>query len=339
MGKKLSILIPHFNEGVEVIKPLLDSIAIQKNVDLDAVEVIICSDGPDAVDLPQEFLDSYHLDIKHYREPKGGVSRMRNAAFNYSSGEYVMWCDADDKFYHCLAFYLILNETTTPMTVNVDNTVVEYKGYDALYSVFIEEGRHPQTKEVMFINRQDGFQFVHGKVFKSEFIRKNDIHFFDECTIHEDNVLNLQVSASTRFIKWCPNPFYVWTWNDNSVCRRDPLYIKKTYIDLIKSSDCSLQWLLSKAKFDKAKETIASITYDAYYTMCHPSWKEIGTKEYRDRTEKYFADYFKKYENIWNETPKEVKMAVSNAIRQRVVMEGMEMETETLDQFLKRIQG
>ena len=339
MSKFLSILVPHYNEPVEVIKPLLDSIAIQQNIDFKDIEVVICDDGPDAVLLPDEFLKSYPYDIQYHREPKGGVSQMRNQAFKYSTGEYVSWNDADDMWYHVLAFWFIKKETTTPMQVPINGVPTTVNGFDAMYSVFLEEGRNPENGETYFIDRKDGFQFVHGKVFKREFLERNDIHFFPECTIHEDNVLNLQVQACTQNIKWCPVPFYLWKWRDSSVCRRDQLYIKKTYPDLIKSSDHSIQWLNNKSKFDKARECVVSITYDAYYTMCHPSWKEIGTKEYRDRTEKCFSDYFKKYEYLWDEAPKEMKMGISNGIRQRVVQQGMDMETETLDQFIARIKS
>src|SRR5574344_1409503 len=107
MNKFFSILVPHYNEPVEVIKPLLDSIAIQQNIDMNEIEVVICDDGPDAVLLPDEFLNSYPYDIQYHREPKGGVSQMRNKAFEYSPGEYVAWCDCDDKYYHCLAFWFI----------------------------------------------------------------------------------------------------------------------------------------------------------------------------------------------------------------------------------------
>jgi len=339
MKKFLSILVPYYNEGEAVIKPLLDSIAIQQNIDLNEVEVVICKDGDDGPDLSPEFLGHYAYDIQYHTEPKGGVSQMRNQAFNYSTGEYVMWCDCDDMFYHCLAFWFIKRETTTPMQVPVNGVPTTVNGFDALYAVFLEEGRNPQTGETYFIDRKDGFQFVHSKVFKREFIKRNDIHFFPECTIHEDNVLNLQVQACTQNIKWCPSPFYLWKWRDNSVCRRDPLYIKKTYNDLIKSSNYSLEWLTAKSKFDKAREVVASIVLDAYYTFCHPSWKTIETQEYRDGAEKYFSEYFRRWEYLWNECPDQVKMQISSGIRQREVIQGMEMETETLEQFLIRIKS
>jgi hypothetical protein len=248
-----------------------------------------------------------------------------------------MWCDADDQFYHCLALWFIKKETTTPMQVQVNGVQQTVTGFDAMYATFLEEGRVPETGEVYFIERKDGFQFVHSKVFKKDFLVRNNIHFFPECVIHEDNVLNLQVQACTNNIKWCPAPFYLWKWRDDSVCRRDKLYIKKTYPDLIKSSNYSLEWLVNKSKFDKAREVVASIVLDAYYTFCHPSWKTIETKEYRDGAEKYFSEYFKKWEYLWNECPDQIKMQISSGIRNREVIQGMEMETETLDQFLKRI--
>ena len=340
MSKVFSILVPYYNEGEEVIKNLLDSIAIQQNIDFNEIEVVICKDGTDGPELSQEFLDRYPYDIQYHVEPKGGVSQMRNKAFEYSTGEYVMFCDADDMFSLVLALWFVKRETTTPMQLPGPNGQTEtVTGFDALYAVFTEEGRNPQTGETYFLDRRDGLQFVHSKFFKRSFLVDNDIHFFPECVIHEDNVLNAQVQACTNKIKWSPVPFYLWKWRDNSVCRRSPNYIKETYPDLIKSSDHLVDWMVNKAKFDKAKECVVSITLDAYYTMCHPSWKDIKTKEYRDKAEKCFSDYFKKWENIWNEAPDQMKMGISSGIRQRVVMEGMEMETETLEQFLNRIKN
>ena len=54
---KLQILIPQYKETEEVIKPLLDSLAIQQNIDFNELGAIICNDGSD-VHLSQEFLDS-----------------------------------------------------------------------------------------------------------------------------------------------------------------------------------------------------------------------------------------------------------------------------------------
>ena len=63
---KLQILIPQWNETDKEVKPLLDSIAIQQNVDFDEVGVIIVNDGSDTF-LSDEFLNSYPFKIDYYK--------------------------------------------------------------------------------------------------------------------------------------------------------------------------------------------------------------------------------------------------------------------------------
>ena len=60
--KKLQILVPQYKEDETVIKPLLDSIALQQNVDFNDIGVIICNDGTDVI-LAEDFLKSYPYDI------------------------------------------------------------------------------------------------------------------------------------------------------------------------------------------------------------------------------------------------------------------------------------
>ena len=45
--KKLNILIPQYNESEKDISPLLNSIALQQNINFDEIGVIICNDGSD----------------------------------------------------------------------------------------------------------------------------------------------------------------------------------------------------------------------------------------------------------------------------------------------------
>ena len=55
MKKKLQILVPQYKETEDIIKPLLDSIEVQQNIDLaNDIGVIIVIDGTD-VHLCEEF--------------------------------------------------------------------------------------------------------------------------------------------------------------------------------------------------------------------------------------------------------------------------------------------
>ncbi len=96
---KLQILVPQYDETDEVVKPLLDSLAIQQNVDFNEFGVIICNDGSETF-LTEDFLNSYPFKIEYYKEPHRGVSGTRNACLDYSTADYVMFCDADDMFYN-----------------------------------------------------------------------------------------------------------------------------------------------------------------------------------------------------------------------------------------------
>ena len=107
---KLQILIPQYDETDEVIKPLLDSLAIQQNVDLkNELGVIIVNDGS-KIFLSDELLNSYPFKVEYYKHEHLGVSATRDACFNYSSADYVMFCDADDMFFNACGMYIIFRE-------------------------------------------------------------------------------------------------------------------------------------------------------------------------------------------------------------------------------------
>ena len=106
---KLQILVPQYKETDEVIKPLLDSIALQQTIDLDEVGVIIVNDGSD-VKLTQEFLDSYPFEIKYIQNEHAGVSATRQKALDLATADYVMFCDADDMFYNMCGLWIIFRE-------------------------------------------------------------------------------------------------------------------------------------------------------------------------------------------------------------------------------------
>ena len=63
----LDILIPQFKETDDILRPLLDSIKLQQNVDFNSIKVIICNDGSD-VFLTEDFLNSYPFRVEYYKE-------------------------------------------------------------------------------------------------------------------------------------------------------------------------------------------------------------------------------------------------------------------------------
>lgn len=319
---KFQVLVPQYKETDEIIKPLLDSIAIQQSVPFEEVGVIICNDGSD-VFLTDDFLKSYPFKIEYYKEKHRGVSATRNACLDHAKADYVMFCDADDMFCNVCGLWIIFREMEI--------------GFDSMVSVFIEESRHPQTKDPLYINHEMDSTFVHGKVHRRKYLLEKRIRFNDRLTIHEDSYFNILCQNLSDNVKYCQSPFYLWKWRDESVCRHDPKYILKTYGNMLDSNDALIDEFLSRGMKDKAMFFTGFMTFDAYYTMNKPEWIDQENQEYRASTEKRFAEWFRKHMALWDGISDNDKMVISNQVRTRSVMEGMQMETITIKEWLEHI--
>lgn len=326
----LQFLVPQYNETDEIVKPLLDSIALQQNVNFEEIGVIICNDGSD-IHLTDEFLNSYPFKIEYYLEPHRGVSGTRNACLDHSAADYVMFCDADDMFFNACGLWMIFQE------------IGPNGGFDSLTSIFVEETRMPDPNDAskmipIYVNRELDSTFVHGKIHKRAYLLDKKIRWNEALTIHEDGFFNVLCQNLSENVKYCQTPFYLWKWRDDSVCRHDPKYILKTYNNMIDSMDALAKEFINREHTDKAAAYVGSCVFDAYYTMNKPEWINQENKEYRDNTEKRFSRFFKKYRILWEGLSDQDKMGMSMQIRNRAVMEGMGMEQVTIDAWLKWIE-
>lgn len=334
---KIQILVPHYKERADEIKPLLDSIAIQQSVDFSEVGVIICHDGEDAKDFEvvpidksgscvnhdYQIIADYPFEIKQIRQEHNGVSAARNMALDAATADYVMFCDADDMFCHACGLHIILTEAEI--------------GFDTLVSCFIEESRHPETKKPLYINHDMDSTFVHGKVHRRSYLVNNNIRFNPKLTIHEDSYFNILAQNLTQNAKYCPTPFYLWKWRDSSVCRHDKDYILKTYNNMLDSNDALVDEFARRGHTDKARFYIGFMIFDAYYTMNKKEWIDKTNKDYRDAVERRFSAYYSKHKKDWQSLTEQEKMMISNGVRTRSVNEGMPMETITIDAWLRHI--
>lgn len=322
---KLQILIPQYKETEEVVKPLLDSIALQQSVDFNEIGVIICNDGSDVI-LSKDFLNSYPFKIEYHMCEHRGVSATRNACLDRATAEYVMFCDADDMFFNVCGLYIIFRE-------------INGGGFDSLVSVFTEETRNPENGEIVYINREMDSTFVHGKVHRLKYLKNNNIRWNDSLTIHEDSYFNCLCQRLTPEVKYCPMPFYLWKWRDESVCRHDPKYILKTYNNMLDSNTALVKEFLDRRRMDDARFFATSMIFDAYYTLNKKEWIEQENKEYRDAVEDRFADYYQEFKGLYESIDEKIKMQIVAGIRNRMFGEGLMLETVTFDDWIKSIEA
>lgn len=322
---KLQILIPYYNEGAEVLKNMLNSIALQQRINFKDLGVIICNDGGESLPQKEKIINSFPFEIKYYDCPHQGVSATRNECLQRATADYVMFCDVDDMFYNMCGLWIIFRE-------------IEMAPFDSLVSCFTEETKNSETNEFVFVNHDMDTTFVHGKIHRRQYLIDKNIKFNKELTIHEDSYFNILCQNLTENVKYCETPFYLWKWREESVCRHDPKYILKTYNNMLDSNSALVKEFEKRCMFDKAQFFTVFMIFDAYYTMNKPEWINQENQEYRNKTEAHFSKYFKQHKNMWESTSMSDKMLISNGIRARLVQEGMEMERMTIDEWLNHIQ-
>lgn len=321
---KLQFLIPQYKETDNIIKPLLDSIAIQQQVDMNEIGVIIVNDGS-GVYLSNRFLNSYPYKVEYYKEKHRGVSATRNACLDHAVADYVMFCDADDMFYNACGLYILFRE-------------MDLNPFDVMVSVFIEETRDPVTNDVVYINHDIDSTFVHGKVYRREYLIKQNIRFNPALTIHEDSYFNCLAQKCAKEVKFCPTPFYLWKWRDDSVCRHDLKYILKTYNNMLDSNTALVKELLKRNKKEDAQFYSVAMIYDAYFTMNKDEWINQENKEYRYNTEKRFKQYYLEFKKLFNSVDKQTRTQIVMSIKNRMYQEGLLMESITFDDWIKHVE-
>lgn len=320
---KLQILVPQYKEEDEVVKPLLDSIAIQQNISFNDVGVIICNDGTD-VKLSDKLINGYPFEIQYHLEPHRGVSGTRNACLDYATADYVMFCDADDIFFNACGLYIVFRE------INND-------GFDTLVSAFIEETKDPTTNLPVYINHDMDSTFVHGKIHRREYLTKQNIRWNEKLTIHEDSYFNCLCQKLTKDAKYCPTAFYLWKWRDDSVCRHDPLYLNKTYVNMLDSNTALVNEFLKRDHKDEAIFYAANMIYDAYFSMNCDRWWEGEGAGYREETEKRIAKYYADFGKLIDGADDKLKAQIVMGQKNRFFGEGLLFERITFDEWISKI--
>ena len=320
---KLQLLIPQYNETEDVIRPMLDSIRTQQGVDLKDIEVLIGNDGSD-FKLSEEFLGSFPFSIRYEIFDHSGLPGTRGHLFDLATADYVMFCDADDMFFTNLALYTIFAYTD--------------KGCDALVCDFMEEVIDKKSGRSLFFPHKKDSTFVHGKVYRRQFLLDNHIVWHPDVKCHEDSGYNCLALKVAKDVKHCQIPLYLWKWREGSICRKDPLYVPKTYTRMIYSNGWLVKDLLDRGMVGDARYYVAVLVYGTYYMLNKKIWLDPMNARYRYETEKCFQEYFRKHKILFQSIDTKMKNRIIAGTKRRVLNEGVLLEGFTFDDWIKHIE-
>jgi cellulose synthase/poly-beta-1,6-N-acetylglucosamine synthase-like glycosyltransferase len=321
--KKIQFLVPQYKENEETISFLLNSLDSQIHIDKKDIGVIICSDGGEYI-LDKSFLDKYSYDIEYVICEHRGVSATRNSALILSDAEYVMFCDADDGFVSNIGVYSLMRG----LDLNPNSEMMSSK-------IFIEETINDAPD---FIIGDHNNTFVHGKVFRREFLISNELFFDERLKVHEDSYFCNIINFYAKNKAYNNNAFYCWRKNPNSVSNQEYYFVKTMWRLLLTNN--SLVDLMKDINIDKGQisETVVDVVLQFYCELQNSEWYLEEHKEYLDKTYGVLYWYIMRNAEYYNlVTEDNFKKYLTNV--RNAGTHYRRIEWFTVDQFIKRIES
>ena len=328
----LDIVITHYNEPIEVCRPLLESIALQQCVDFSKVGIIFFQDGEnDHSDVPKALAEDYArkgINIRALECPHGGVSVARNHGlkYAYNDAEYVMFCDCDDMFLSALGLYIIFKE-------------IDEGSFDVLSSLFLEEGRDNFGQPVYIPHEHDSC-FIHGKVYSVRWLIQSGLCFNPDVRVHEDGCFNAVAMNVANEKRYVDKAFYLWKWRDDSIVRNSPLFVLRTYDELVKARCIIVDELLNRDNKMQACYYAGMLLFDAYYlyNIC-PKTKEADEPLLLECAMRCFAFFYSRYKYLIDLLTPSSLSAISRVARMQAIEEGLTMERITFGDWIAYIKS
>ena len=322
---KLDIIVPHYRESWEVCRYLFDSIALQRGLPMENIRVIVVNDGDCLID--SEHFKDYPYKIEYLVKEHGGVSAARNYGLDHSDADYVMFCDIDDGFLNNYGLHLVFSAMQ--------------EGFDYCVSNFVEE-TYSKDNTMTIVRHDKDLTFMHGKIYRRQFLVDQNLRFDPAMTLHEDGYFNMLVFVVTKHEgvqKYIDTPFYLWRWNDNSVVRSDKKdFVLKTYDSVMQTRIGICNQLRERGYEDEYRTAVCMTVCNSYYDFQKDSYRISANQKHIRKAEKAFKHYCDLFGKVFNDCTNGEIAEIARAARETAYKNGFLFERETLRQFINRIQ-
>lgn len=324
----LSVVIPQYKEDDHAVRRLLNTIDYQLNVDWNEVEIIIVNDHSDVL-LSDEMLNSFeNIKPKYIKLEKNvGPGLARQAGFDAAQGEYVTFCDADDMYQNFGVFSLYLEEIRTKHPDIIQTQWIE----EIRVNAKDEQGN--ESQRLVYLTHDFEATWMHGKCFRKQFMVNNNIKFSDKLLYHEDSYILSCAFELTDKIDKCNAISYVWTFDENSITRRNNgAYSYESIPEFIRAIRWSIDWLSDKTSQKIPSKVVQLMLYIYYMLQTNKEWG----KKYIDLIEEEVYNTLTQYEKEFNSLDINTFSVLDLQERQKVGNRAYIM-SETFSQWCNRI--
>ncbi|MBR6072393.1 MAG: glycosyltransferase family 2 protein [Acholeplasmatales bacterium] len=282
----LDIIIPQYSEDDLTIKPLLDSINNQVNVDFSNVKITIVNDCSNVL-LSDDFLKGYDkLNISYIRNDfNTGPGLARQKGIDNTNCDFIMFCDSDDTLYDDKVLMIIMD-------------FISKNEPDYLVTNIMIEGENGRIVK----KDRSTFPWMHGKVYKREFLIRNEIRFHPKVRHLEDSYFTMSVLGciDPKSIIYLDYVTYLWKNNSQSLTRKRKKfsYTVETFDDFYNSPIYTYEFLVKKNSYLKFNYLISSIL--AIYIVLYSNLFDYSElEEKKDYYIKTLKEYVKRKKNIF----------------------------------------
>ena len=186
----IDIIIPIYNAR-KTLELTLMSIRLQTIINKINIYLIDDNSSEDYKDILNKYKDMNIIYIK--LDKNNGPAVARQKGIEMSSSKYIMFIDADDLLYDADSIKKLFNKIE--------------EDYDYVVGITIDEKQNTQI-----MNESD----LHGKIYKREFLLKNNIKF-NNTRVHEDNYFNNLVLLCEPKQKEILENVYIYVDNKDSI--------------------------------------------------------------------------------------------------------------------------
>lgn len=273
----IDIVIPAYNAHKTIKKTLL---SIMMQVNIDEINVYLIDDFSDYGYEKEINLFKDKMNINLFRLNKNrGPGFARQYGIEKSKAEYIIFMDSDDCFYDCFSAKKIYEKAIeTKCDIVVGDLAEIYNDNIYIYTV--------------------GFDILHSKLYRRDFIVRNNISFPNMYNSEDLSFNNLAIMSKPH-IEYIDDIIYVYKRRKDSLTM-DKDYYKKKHI---KYYSKNLIWTINKAEKNNydcceiSKVIVSSFAYLYYYFY----------NNFSDSNMKYVYDLiplYKKYEKYLSKEEK-----------------------------------
>ena len=250
----LDIVITHYKEPWDVCKRFFETLDAQRGVNWNDVRVTVIHDGSWSFD---KLLNGWDFPVTQFVVPHHGVSAARNKGIEYTWRPWIMFCDCDDCFTNVYALADILSVLKSP----------DAGRYDMMWTKVWQEKPDGRVCE---IPDKRIMVFIHGKVYRREFLEQEEIRFDEGMTFNEDSLFNATIMAripNTRIgAITTAFPGYVWINREGSVTSADGWQDKHALGQFSRNLKIAAE--IKEHKPEEYSGMVTRVIYDTYF-MAH----------------------------------------------------------------------